>query len=355
MKPPKHIEYVFDEGSGLYVRVKTPDETQRSVVFASESHAALLRAVLPKPYVFVTSRAELTAAAAKRGAVIFIDVDLLYQIDGELTNIPIVAIIDDAPSETLQSTIRSLDTFPWLSHLVSTSMLSTPAARSHLTTFLERLAYGPEHGMLNASGVGRVALLARASRREARFERMNEFFSKQGLSARTITAISEVSEELVMNALYDAPVEAGYFKKPVPRTVDVDLPPERACEISYGIDGSNVFVRIRDTFGALTRSRLLDVLNRCNGTTVPLDESRGGAGLGLWRVFSTASTIAITVVPGQLTDILVGISTHKGKISKQLQAVHFFFVAKTNGSMDSLVPSEDHDLMDQSITLVLVA
>ena len=152
------------------------------------------------------------------------------------------------------------------------------------------------------------------------------------------------------NALYDAPVEAGYFKNVVPRTQDVNLPPNCACEISYGIDETNGFLRVRDPFGAFTRARLLGVLARCSGGGVSLDESRGGAGLGLWRVFSIASTVAITVVPGRLTDILVGIVTKdagKRAPGQRLLAVHLFF----NSNTEDALPDE-HDVLDDSVAIV---
>jgi hypothetical protein len=156
-----------------------------------------------------------------------------------------------------------------------------------------------------------------------------------------------------MNALYDAPVESGYFKQAVSRTEDVEMPPDHACEISYGIERGNAFVRVRDPFGALQRHRLLEVLNRCNRGTVSLDESRGGAGLGLWRVFTTASTVAVTVIPGRITDILVGIVTKNGRITPGLLAAHMFFAADPATSLDTMAADDDHDLFDQSITLVV--
>jgi hypothetical protein len=303
--------------------------------------------------VWATSRAEFMSAAAKRAPVVaFVDFDLLPQVEGATTNLAIVGIID----ETLAGAIRSLNSFPWLSHLVTTTMLSTPLARAHLTTLLERLAFGPEQQVLGATGIGRVALLTSSTRREARFERMREFFTTHGVSPRTISTISDVAEELVTNALYDAPAEAGYFKSTVPRSEDVELPPEHACEISYGIEQGNVFVRIRDPFGALTRTRLLGVLNRCNATGVSLDESRGGAGLGLWRVFSAASTIAITVIPGRLTDILVRLETKKSRSTgKQLRAVHMFFPVdhSLDGARGRFAADHDYDLMDDSFTFMV--
>jgi hypothetical protein len=224
---------------------------------------------------------------------------------------------------------------------------------------LERLESGPANHVLGGpSGIGRTALLGSSSRREARFERMREFFAAQGISTRTISSINDIAEELVTNALYDAPVEAGYFKAAVLRTEEIELPPEHACEISYGLEQESVFIRVRDPFGALTRARLLNVLNRCTAAGVSLDESRGGAGLGLWRIFSTASTISLTVIPGALTDIHVRIEARKRRsVGKQLLAIHLFFPEEheAEGAHGRFAADHDHDLMDESFTALCVA
>jgi hypothetical protein len=325
------------------------DPARRSVVFAGEEHAALLCAALPEPYACVMDRRNFARLTAKRGrvAAAFVDLDLLGQIDGERSSVPIVGITD---ARTLPEAMRAFARFPWLSHLVSADLLASPQAATHLAQLLERMMFGVEQAVLGPSGIGRVAMLARASRRAARFDRIHEFFSKRQMSTRMLSTIDEIVEELVMNALYDAPFEAGYFSRAMPRTQDVELPPDRACEISYGIERDNVFVRVRDPFGALTRVRLLAVLDRCSSKAVSLDESRGGAGLGLWRVFASASSVAITVVPGRATDILVRIATKNGRFAGGLAATHLYLSEET--SAESRAPDDDGDLFDHSVTLV---
>ncbi len=344
---------VSELASGQYQRV---EETKLySLVFAGEATTALVRAASPGPLICVTRRTELVAVAATRGpAVAFVDLDLLPQLGGGMTDLSVVGIVDDSRG----GAVRALVSYPWLSHLITTSMLASPDARAHIEALLERLELGPTHHVLGSAGVGRTALLGSSSRRENRFERMREFFAAQGISARTISSSNDIAEELVTNALYDAPVEAGYFKTAVLRTEEVELPPEHACEISYGIEQDTVFVRVRDPFGALTRARLLNVLNRCTAAGVSLDESRGGAGLGLWRIFSTASSIAITVNPGSLTDILVRIEARKRRsVGRQLLAVHLFFPEEhePEGAHGRFAADHDHDLMDDSFTALFVA
>ena len=346
MKPWKAIEYAYDERSDLYRQVNTTQVTPFVVAFGSDKLVARLEEILPCPCVRVRTSRELAVEAVKPGVMVFIEWDLLCHIDAELTGIPIVAIMDDSP-EMLPRLVRSLNAYPWLSHGMAHTLLFQPRAKAHLARFVERLAMGTEPGML---GEARVALLARASHRASRFERIRTFFSQRGVSGRTIDRISEVLEELVTNALYDAPLEAGYFKSSVERTEDVDLPPTLACEISYGLDDTLAYIRVRDPFGALTRTRMLSVLNRCNAVGVELDESRGGAGLGLWRVFSVASTVTVTVDPGRLTEILVSIAT-KDKRAAGAVAVDLFF-APTVSARRPRVTDDEQDLLDHSITLV---
>jgi hypothetical protein len=346
-----YIEYVFDEATGLYRR-REERVPPRCVAFARDEHVALLRSALQEPLITVTSVARLAEEASAPGAVAFVDVNLLDDLPGSGLPAAVVALVDDPPNETLQRAIVSLDAYPWLSNFVSIAMLSKPLARTHMAKLVARLALGDEPSMLS-TGVGRAALLAQASKRDARFERVRAFFEKQGMSARTIATINDVFEELVTNALYDAPMESGYFKEAVPRTEDVDLPRERACEISYGVEDGTVYIRVRDTFGSLTRERLLAVLVRCNAANAQLDESRGGAGLGMWRVFSAATRISITVVPGHLTEVVVGIATGRGA-AKQLLAVDLYFDPNASDSTVD-VPNGSRDLLDHSVTLVRVA
>src|SRR5688572_23009482 len=305
MKPWQAIEYAYDDRSGLYRKVTTTQVTPFVAAFAGDAIVKRLEEILPCQLVRVRTSRELATQAAKPGVMVFIEWDLLCHVDAEMASVPIVAIMDDSP-ETLPRLIRSFDAYGWLKHGLSEALLARPTAKAHVARLVERIVMGTEPGML---GEARVALLARASHRDSRFDRIRMFFSERGVSGRTIDRINEVYEELVTNALYDAPLEAGYFKQSVQRTEDVDLPATHACEIAYGFDDGVAYIRVRDRFGALTRQRMLSVLSRCNTSGVELDVSRGGAGLGLWRVFSSASTVTVSVDPGVLTEVLVGIAT----------------------------------------------
>lgn len=352
MKRVTYIEYVYDDASGLFRRSTRSDIITPSVVIlASDPHAKLVTETLSCRVQTVT-REGLDAAASRPGVVIFIDAERIADL-GEVPSAPVVCILDAAPRETLPRMIAMLARHPWLAHYVTTAMLAKPSVRAHVDKMVTLLAIGDEADMRSTQRVGRLALLAEASRREQRFERMREFFEAQGVGARTIEKLHDVFEELATNALYDAPLEAGFFDRAKQRTEDVSLPIEYAAQITYGLENDMAFLRVRDPFGSLSFKRMLAVLERCSRAAADLDESRGGAGLGMWRVFSLASTIAITVIPGKLTEVMVGIET-SGR--KQLLAADFHFAADAGCDAPVLDTMEDdRGLLDQSITLVRVA
>lgn len=339
------VEYVYDASSGLYRRLD--EGASFAVVYAREEHAALLAAALPRPCIVVTSRAEFISAA-QRADIAFVDSDLLSQLDGSAVEPLVVAIVDDPDPRS--RIVQCLLAQPWVSNFVSALLLSLPAGRAHVSGLFDRVRREVGHSLLPGGSVGRIALLTSSKRRAARFERIREFYVKHAVSPRTLAALADTYEELVTNALYDAPLEAQYISHAVPRTEDIELPRERACEISYGLDGESAFLRVRDTFGSLTRDRMLDVMRRCSTDAVTLDESRGGAGLGLWRVFLAASSISITVFAGQLTDILVEFAPRSRGGSKHVFAANLFF-GSGGRATESFVPGGDLALVDHSITL----
>lgn len=290
----------------------------KSIVWMAEPQVRALRGVLPSELTVVTSAQAFLGASRDGQSVSFLDDSTLLELDQKAAETgvsldqvapPSVIAICEA---TLQASIGWLPTRPWLSHVVSRTMLDHPLAAEHLKNVTSTLTQGAQPRLLDWLGptiAGRRVRLAQASKRVDRLERMSEFFDSRGTGARTIQMIRDAAEELLTNAFYDAPVSAGAVKQAISRTQDVSLPDESACDMVYGCRDDLAIVRVRDPFGSLTRQRLVEVLTRCARTDmqVEVDETMGGAGLGLWRIFSVASFVAISVVSNRHTEFLVGI------------------------------------------------
>ena len=207
-----------------------PMDRGYALVCARVPLAERLIASLPIPGTRVDPETLLAAVSKRRPSIVFVELDLLKRLDRGVFTLPVVALVDG----TLPTAIDALARYQWLSHLVAEPLLATPQAPAHLAQLVARVAHGPEHVMVADEAVGRTALLASSQRREARFDRMREFFAQSGISSRTIGVAIDAAEELVTNAIYDAPVEARYFAQPIPRTEPVSYRPSTRARSATG-------------------------------------------------------------------------------------------------------------------------
>jgi hypothetical protein len=231
-------------------------------------------------------------------------------------------------TDSLASTVAWLQPHPWLAHVVSASAFEHPMAGWHFENLIATFTAGSKPRLLDWLGpevAGRRIRLAKSNKREERLERMSDFLGEKGVSPRTVQQLRDSAEELLTNAFYDAPVAAGAFHEAISRTLEVTLPDNLACDLAYGCRDDLAIVRVKDPFGSLSRKRLTDVLMRCSRTDmgVEVDESMGGAGLGMWKVFSSATFVAISVVAHRHTEILVGVA--KRAPGPRPFAFHLFF------------------------------
>jgi len=307
----------------------------RSIVWMSEQRSRELRDLLPSETTIVSSARAFFDARRDAKTVSFVDNSTIADLDRAALGVgtpidrtppgPVIAICD----EPLQTAIGWLPSHAWLSHVISASMLQHPMAVEHVGNVMLTLTNSSQPRLLDWLGptvAGRRVRLAHASRRADRLERMGAFFDSKGVGSRTSQLLRDAAEELLTNAFYDAPVAAGALKQPISRTQDVSLPDDSACDMVYGCREDLAIVRVRDPFGSLSRTRLVEVLTRCARTDmrVEVDETMGGAGLGLWRVFSAASFVAIAVVNNRHTEFLVGIGKRISAGPRPF-AFHLFF------------------------------
>jgi hypothetical protein len=220
---------------------------------------------------------------------------------------------------------------PWLNHVVSPSVFAGESLERALAEVLWRLLAQrrlPPGQFLGKPFRGRTASLCDSAKREGRISTIADFALAAGASAAVVERVRDVAEELISNALYDAPAElAGTAHE---RSTRVVLAGHDACAITYGVARDMFFVRVRDPFGSLARPRMFEVLGRCaSKTAVALDVSRGGAGLGLWRIFRAACLLVLHVEPRVSTEFVVGLSLNgqdrRRHAAGGAHTIHLFF------------------------------
>jgi hypothetical protein len=135
---------------------------------------------------------------------------------------------------------------------------------------------------------------------------VQDFAEASKMRRQVRTAIGAVCEELLMNALYDAPVdETG---KPVFAEVDphdrTHTSSPRPVSIRYAATDSGFVVAVRDRFGRLAKNTILAYIEKCITSPNQIDRKTYGAGLGLYLVANAAATYVVNVAYGIATEVV---------------------------------------------------
>lgn len=128
-----------------------------------------------------------------------------------------------------------------------------------------------------------------------------------GLSDEKIRRIETAADELMLNAVYDAPRdERGQpLHADMDRRTPVVLAAQAQVRVRWGCDGRTFVVSVADRFGALQRATVGAHIQRLLDARSPrLGRSgvTGGAGLGLVLTYSAANQLALQVARGRFTE-----------------------------------------------------
>jgi len=153
-------------------------------------------------------------------------------------------------------------------------------------------------------------------------------FAEQSKMRRQVrSAIGQVCEELLMNALYDAPVDEGgrqIFAEVDPHDRTKTRSP-RPVSIRFAATEDSFAIAVRDRFGRLAKNTILSYIDKCIHSPNQIDRKTYGAGLGLYLVANAAATYVVNVAYGIATEVvctfdrgakaplrLVGVFVHPG-------------------------------------------
>jgi hypothetical protein len=170
--------------------------------------------------------------------------------------------------------------------------------------------------------------------RQTAIDTVVKFAEEGGVRRQVRNAIAQVCEELLMNALYDAPIDDqgnSVFAEIEPHARVDSLSP-RPVSIRYAATPEQFVVAVRDRFGRLAKNTILDYINKCLHSAQQIDRKTYGAGLGLYIVANAAAGYIVNVAHGMATEVvcqfdrgtktplrLVGVFVHPGHVAAQQQ------------------------------------
>jgi hypothetical protein len=153
---------------------------------------------------------------------------------------------------------------------------------------------------------------------------LSEFAELMGVRRKYREAIEQCADEMLMNALYDAPVdeEGKQIFSEIPTKTRISLRVEQKVVVQYACDGKRFALSVRDAFGTLERGTVLKYLHKCLYAEQQIDRKAGGAGLGLYLMANSATTVYFNVLPRVATEALCIFDLESPKL--QLHQFGFF-------------------------------
>jgi hypothetical protein len=139
--------------------------------------------------------------------------------------------------------------------------------------------------------------------RDRLLEEVEAYLSDEGVRSRYVNLARDAIEELVTNALYDAPADSTgrriYLE--TDRRNAIFLPPAARPQLDLGVIDGRIVAVMTDPHGSLELETVRRFL--AAGLAGEISDKPGGAGLGFARVFGLVDRLGVQISPKVRTEI----------------------------------------------------
>lgn len=216
-----------------------------------------------------------------------------------------------------------------IDHVLGRRNFESPPPAWELTMLARRLAGAPAPSLAAYLDWGFTALdieVRATADRDAAAARIQDFVGALQVPRRIAELFAELGHELIMNAMYDAPVDAhGRPRYAGDRKANIVLADHERPVVRIATDGTRLAMQVRDPFGRLERRHVVDGLARglAGGE---LDESHGGAGLGMMVCHNASTALFFDVAPNRYTEVtaLFELDMNLREFRTQAKSLHFW-------------------------------
>ena len=155
------------------------------------------------------------------------------------------------------------------------------------------------------------------------------------LTGEKLRRVELAAEELLMNALYDAPrnADGGQRNAALDRRDPVALGADETVHMRYGCDGQTLAVAVADPFGSLSKKAVTDRLRKVRDGIPKPNAGRRRRRPRPGDDLLGRQSAHLRVSPGRLTEVTAVL--HVGGSNRAAQergtAVHFYVAARASG------------------------
>ena len=206
---------------------------------------------------------------------------------------------------------------------------SMPVLGEELTITVQKLVrgdlFGAEKYLLWGTELHSFTI-TKASQRAKLVEQLADDVKTRGQSARVASMARLVADELISNAVHNAPVDAQglHVHKDTRRDVEMELDERHAVKLRWGCDARYLALEVSDQFGSLDRDTILRSLAKN-----AVSDSGAGAGMGISLSYRSCDHLVFNLSPGKRTEIIALIDVRYPPSERAPVSSYNVFVERT--------------------------
>jgi hypothetical protein len=165
--------------------------------------------------------------------------------------------------------------------------------------------------------------------REQLVQEIEDFCKSCSLNSNTTRKAKAITEELIMNAIYDAPIAGGENRYEDKRNLPFELEPKDRSILTIGCDSEVLLIGIKDPFGAFKREKFFEYANKIiyrYDNERLIDTKVGGAGLGIFKMLYDSNGLILNTSPTQATEVIaiIEMTLKNQAFTKMGRSLHYF-------------------------------
>lgn len=167
--------------------------------------------------------------------------------------------------------------------------------------------FGTQTLVKQGTKIQNIKLKASSQKQDA-VEAVRGYLLALKFQVRMATVVANAVDELLMNAIFDAPVDqmGKHVLDSTSRATTLALEGQKAVELNVAFDGEYVALTAVDLFGSLSKAKLLAAISKIyTEQEYRVRTSVAGAGIGLASVFHSGGSFFFASEQGARTEVTV--------------------------------------------------
>ena len=262
--------------------------------------------------------------------ILFLSAEMLEVADfvrDQQLKVKIVLSTEDESKEYLSK----IKNYRFISNIIATKQDDRAFSIKSVSTTVGKMTSGDIFGLEKYLSWGvevRELDVSDSLERESINQKVIQYFTELGIKNNIRTRCQIVIEELLMNAIYDAPTgtDGVALHNHKSRSERIILTAGQKAKLKFATDGLYLGISVEDPFGVFKKETIFKYLEKNYSTKGSVNQSnleKGGAGKGLYMISENSNLVIYNVAPHTKTEVIALFDLDPVK-EKSATSLHYF-------------------------------